>query len=205
VWTQADEVKTAITLLGKLLDHPAAAQRYAARFDALIGEVDEILRRQQRQRPRVLYFNPRTLSRPHEIAEWWIHTAGGESVTADRRNGAHGFGLEQLLAWDPDILIVSTAQEVASVRKDPRFARLKAVRSGRILSAPCGAHSWGNRTSEQPLMVLWAAKQFHPEAFSGVDLTERTQSFYRDLYGVSLSVVQVEEILAGGPSASSRR
>ncbi|MCW4454859.1 ABC transporter substrate-binding protein [Flavobacterium sp. MXW15] len=201
-WSQPDEVKTAITLLGGLLDNPAAAERYVARFDALVGEVETALHAQPLPRPRVLYFNPKTLSRPHLIAEWWIRTGGGDSVTADRGAHAGAFGLEQLLAWDPDILIVSGSEELESVHRDRRFARLRAVRTGRVLVAPCGAHSWGNRTAEQPLMALWAAHQFHPQAVRHIDLVERTRDFYRDLFGVALSRAQAGEILAGGPQAA---
>lgn len=197
-WAEPGDVKTAIALLGELFGNPAAAQRYAARFDGTIGEVERLLRQAQPPRPRVLYFGPRTLSRPHPIADWWIQAAGGTSVTAGLPgNGA--FNLEQLLAWDPDILIVSNPDEAASVLADPRFAPLKAVRARRVLVTPCGAHLWGNRTAEQPLTVLWAAKQFHPQVFAGIDLVERTRSFYRDLFGARLSRAQVAEILAGGP------
>ncbi|MGB3393473.1 MAG: ABC transporter substrate-binding protein [Stenotrophomonas sp.] len=198
-WAEPDEVKTAITLLGELFGNPAAARRYGTRFDGTVGEVERLLRQAQPARPRVLYFNPRTLSRPHPIADWWIEAAGGTSISAGLPgNGA--FNLETLLAWDPDILIVSSPAEAASVLADPRFARLKAVRARRVLATPCGAHIWGNRSAEQPLAVLWAAKQFHPQVFAGIDLVERTQSFYRDLFGVPLSRAQVAEILAGGPS-----
>lgn len=197
-WADPDEVKTAIALLGELFGNPGAAQRYAMRFDRTVGEVERLLRQAKPPRPRVLYFNPRMLSRPHPIADWWIQAGGGTSVTAGLP-GNGTFNLETLLAWDPDILIVSTPEEVAGVLTDPRFSRLKAVRARRVLVTPCGAHIWGNRTAEQPLTVLWAAKQFHPDTFAGIDLVERTRSFYRDLFGTQLTRMQVAEILAGGP------
>lgn len=201
-WDKPEQVKSAITLLGNLLGRPALAQRYNTRFNALTSEVTRILQQTRPSQPRVLYFNPRTLSRPHPIADWWIHAAGGRSVTASMAgNGA--FNLETLLAWDPDILIVSSQDEAGRVLSDPRFAPLKAVRTRRVLVTPCGAHIWGNRTAEQPLTVLWAAKKFHPQAFAEIDLIERTQSFYRDLFGTSLTRAQIAEILAGGPSRSA--
>lgn len=213
VWAEPDDVKRAIGLLGDLLDEGPAARRYVAYFDALTAEVDQHLGQnlgqRPRARPRVLYFSPRTLSRPHPIAEWWIRAAGGDSVTAAHAGAAsYSFGLEQLLAWDPDILIVPSPEDVAAVRRDPRFAQLAAVRRGRVHSVPSGAHTWGNRTSEQPLTVLWAARLFHPDAFADVDVTGRVQGFYRDLYGAALSRAEVERILSGGappPSANPSR
>jgi len=199
-WTEPGEIKAAIALLAGVLGNPEAARRYAAYFDTLLDDIARSLRDASPVRPRVLYFNPRSMSRPHAIADWWIEAAGGISVTAGRGSGAGSFGLEQLLAWDPDVLIVSSPAEVASVRSDPRFAPLRAVRTGRVLATPCGAHIWGNRTAEQPLTVLWAATQFHPDVFAHINLGEHVQAFYQDVFQTPLSPDQIADILAGGPS-----
>ncbi|WP_082823649.1 MULTISPECIES: ABC transporter substrate-binding protein [unclassified Rhodanobacter] len=199
-WRQPEDVKVVVNLLGDLLERPVAAARYTARFDSLLDEVGDRLRGKNIRRPSVLYFSPKTLTQPHLIVEWWIRAAGGESVTDNhRRTESYSFGMEQLLAWNPQFLIVSSPEEAVGVRTDPRFAKLRAVREGHVLIAPCGAHTWGNRTSEQPLMVLWAAQQFHPSLFTDVDMIERSQRFYREIYGTTLTHAQVAEILAGGP------
>lgn len=199
-WRKPEDVKAVVHLLGQLFNKPEAAARYAARFDEILGRVDSALQRNAPKRPRVLYFSPATLRQPHLIAEWWIRAAGGDSVTDDgRQMETRSFTLEQLLAWDPDFLIVSGREEAAAVLQDPRFAGLKAVHSGSVLVAPCGAHTWSNRTSEQPLTVLWAATRFHPRIFAHVSIQQETQRFYSDLFGIDLSAAQVDEILAGGP------
>lgn len=201
-WRKPEDVKSAVGLLGQLFNKPEAAARYAARFDEILGRVDAALRRGAPKRPRVLYFSPSTLRQPHLIAEWWIRAAGGDSVTNDgRQMETLSFTLEQLLAWDPDFLIVSGQEEAETVLRDSRFSGLKAVRSGNVLVAPCGAHTWSNRTSEQPLTVLWAATKFHPRIFADVSIQQETRRFYRDLFGIDLSAAQVDEILAGGPRA----
>lgn len=202
-WRQPEDVKAAVRLLGELLHREQAAARYAAYFDAVQARVATTLRQKPSARPRVLYFSPATLTQPHLVAEWWIRAAGGESVTDDGRAfESRGFTLEQLLVWNPDILIVSGQEDVERMHQDPRFASLKAVRAGRVLVTPCGAHTWGNRTAEQPLTVLWAAKHFHPEAFADLDLVAETRAFYRDLFGTELTAAQAREILDGGPRAA---
>lgn len=201
-WRQPEEVKAAVRLLGQLFDKPQAAERYTARFDSILTKVSERLHRNVPKRPRVLYLNPNTLTQPHLVAEWWIGIAGGESVTDNGRSmESRSFTMEQLLVWDPDILIVASGEESTAIRREPRFAGLKAVLTGRILVAPCGAHTWGNRTAEQPLTILWAAKQFHPALFADINLTAETQRFYRDIFNTHLSTLQVEDILTGGPRA----
>jgi iron complex transport system substrate-binding protein len=204
-WREPYEIKRAITLLGELLARPHEARRYAEYFDTRLAYTAQRLKSAATplQRPRVLYFSPATLSQPHQVAEWWIRLAGGDSVTDDgRQTESRSFTIEQLHAWNPDILIVSSRAEAAALRHEPRYAGLAAVQRGRILITPCGAHTWGNRSAEQPLTVLWAAKHFHPALFHDLDLVAETQRFYREHFRTALSFAQVREILDGGPVAS---
>lgn len=201
-WTRPEEVKAAVRLLGQLYSRPEAADRYVERFDTILANVTARLQQSRPPSPRVLYFNPTTLTQPHLVVEWWIRAAGGESVTDDGRSiESRSFTMEQLLAWDPDFLIVVSREDAEILLQEPRFAGLTAVRNRHLLVAPCAAHTWGNRTAEQPLTVLWAAKQFHPSLFGNVDLMAETKHFYQDIFGVNLSPAQIEEILTGGPRA----
>lgn len=205
-WTRPEQVKAAVRLLGQLYARPDAADRYVERFDHILATVAARLQRSKPVRPRVLYFNPATLTQPHLVVEWWIRAAGGESVTDDGRSiEARSFTMEQLLDWDPDFLIVVSREDAEMLVREPRFAGLSAVRNRHLLVAPCAAHTWANRTAEQPLTVLWAASQFHPSLFDDIDLAAETARFYRDIFGVELSPEQIGEILAGGPAANSVR
>lgn len=199
--TTAEDVKTAVGLMGRVLDRQELAAQYARRFDAILAMVSSRLAQGQERRPRVLYFQPATLTQPHLIAEWWIPAAGGESLTSDGRTmEARSFTLEQLMAWDPELIIVPGGSDVQTLQQDERFSGLSAVRNHKVLVAPCGAHLWSHRTSELPLAVLWAAKNFHPALFADVDVASEAGRFYREQYGISLSDEQVREIL-GGSSA----
>lgn len=199
-WRQPDDVKRAVYLLGQLFYKQEAAMRYSRYFDTIMARVAQKVRQNSSARPSVLFFSPSTLTQPHLVAEWWIQSAGGKSVTNDGRSvESRSFTMEQLLKWNPDIMIVSSHEEANAVRREPRFSGLKAVRAGRVLVAPCGAHTWGNRTAEQPLTVLWAAQQFYPKLFADVDLASETRKFYRDFFGVAISALQASEILTGGP------
>jgi iron complex transport system substrate-binding protein len=175
---------------------PGRAAVYTAFFDATIARVAEAVA--GAPKPRVLYLQPDTLTQPRLIAEWWIPAAGGTSVTADgRRAESRTFTLEQVLVWDPDILLVTEPKAVAYVNRHPVLGRLRAVREGRVHVVPVGAHTWSNRTSEQPLTVLWAAATFHPERMGWMDLAAETHRFYREIFGHALSDAQVAEILSG--------
>lgn len=198
-WRQPEDVKAVIRLLGELLGRREAAETYCRYFDETLGKVaakvDSI---PQDQRPRVLYASLARLTQPHLIAEWWIAKAGGRSVTDDGRNvESLTFSIEQLLAWNPEVMILANRDEIAAAYADPRLAELSAVRNHRIFSVPLGTHVWGNRTIEQPLTVLWAAGLFHPDLFQDLPVRREMTDFYARFVGLSLSSDDIERILAG--------
>lgn len=198
-WREPEDVKACMTLLGEVFGKPEIALRYRRYFDDTLARVNAALRPvAAAARPSVLYLQPDNLTQPRLIAEWWIPAAGGNSVTNDGRKAeSRSFSLEQVMLWDPDILIVTAPKDVAFVNSDRVFKQLKAVKQGRVYIVPVGAHTWANRTAEQPLTVLWAAKTFHPELFKTLDLAAETKSFYREFFGFALSDAQVDEILSG--------
>lgn len=198
-WREAEDVKPCMTVLGQVFGKPEVAQRYGAWFDGTVARVQEGLRGvPAEQRPKVLYLQPETLSQPRLIAEWWIPAAGGISVTDDKRKTeTRTFTMEQVLLWNPDILLLASPEGLERVRKDPTFAGLKAVKSGQMHLVPVGAHTWSNRTAEQPLTVLWGAKTFHPQRFASLDIGAETRRFYRDYFGYTLNDAQLAEILSG--------
>ena len=100
------------------------------------------------QRPRVLYLQPETMTQPRLIAEWWIPAAGGISVTDDKRKTeTRTFTMEQVLLWNPDILLLASPEGLERVRKDPAFAGLKAVKAGQV---------FGNIESVKAVSELYA-------------------------------------------------
>ena len=188
-----------MALLGDVLQKPEAAARYRRYFDDTLGRVAASLRAvPAAARPRVLYLHPETLTQPRLIAECWIPAAGGISVTHDGRTAeSRSFTLEQVILWDPDVLIVTGPKDVAPVAADRTLKQLRAVRQRRVYVVPVGAHTWANRTAEQPLTMLWAAKTFHPERLPALDLPSEVKAFYREFFGHELTPAQVAEILSG--------
>ena len=195
-WQKPEDVKACMAVLGEVFAKPDRARAYTAYFDRTIARVAAAV--QGAEKPRVLYLQPDTLTQPRLIAEWWIPAAGGTSVSDDGRSTeSRTFTLEQVVLWDPDILIVTDPRDVAYVRNHAVLGKLKAARAGKVFVVPVGAHTWSNRTAEQPLTVLWAASVFHPERMKSVDLVAETRFFYRDIFGHALSDAQLGEILSG--------
>jgi iron complex transport system substrate-binding protein len=198
-WVDAEDVKKLMTLMGDIYDRKDAAQEYVQFFDTTIQRVDaRVAQIPADQRPKVLYFQYSSLTVPHKIGDWWITKAGGKSVTdAPRQTETLKIEPEQILRWNPDIMIVATPSEIDAVYNDTRLSTVNAVRNKRVYITPMGAHIWSHRGIETPLTVLWAAKLFYPEKFADLDLEQETTAFYQKFFGYTLVPEQVKEILSG--------
>lgn len=198
-WGSAPDVQANVRLLGCVLDRTARAEEYLRYFDDTTQRVRRALEGlPPSARPKVLYFSPRSMSTPLLIANWWIEEAGGRSVTAGLGQGGNvQYTHETLLMWNPDVLIVQAPEQVEEVYRDERFSGLAAVRQRRVHVTPMGAHSWGQRTVEQPLTVLWAAGLLHPARFPARDLEAEIRAFYRRFFGYALSDEQIRALLEG--------
>lgn len=195
-----EEAKDAVTLLSDLFGTPEAGPRYTEFFDKTLAGVSEKLASvPEDQRPRALYINPKTMSQPHLVAEWWMKAGGARSVTDDgRTTETLALTTEFVLGTDPDVIIVADPKDIDALKSDATLSQLRAVKEGRILVTPVGAHVWGNRTSEQPLTVLWLATQLYPDRFSQDDLRAAVHGYYKDFFGTDLTDEQIGAILAAG-------
>lgn len=195
-----DQAKDAVALLADLFATPEVAPRYADFFDKTLADVSERLAAvPDEARPRSLYISPKNMTQPHLIAEWWMKAAGARSVTDDgRTTETLSLTTEAVLGADPDVIIVADPKDVATLKADANLSQLRAVQEGRILVTPVGAHIWGNRTSEQPLTVLWAASKLHPELFPEDELRTTVHGFYDEFFGVDLTGDQISAILGAG-------
>ena len=135
-------------LLGGILDRREAAEARAVAAERLLAEASEaatLLR--ARGRPRVLYARgPRGLETglAGSINTEIIEFAGAENV-AGGDAGGRGLGqvsAEQVLVWDPDLIIATDRRFAAAARTDPVWSGLRAVRAGRIVVAPTVPHGW---------------------------------------------------------------
>lgn len=200
-WNEPEDVKETMTLVGKVLNQEEKAKEYNKYFDTTLEKVSKkVSTIPEEQKTRVLYANIESMSAPHEISDWWIEKAGGTSVVKpERTDPKMAISMELLLKWDPQIMVVSTPQDVKLVGDDARYNKISAVANKQVYPTPMGAHVWAHRTAEQPLMLMWAAKTFHPEVFKDLDLEQEIIDYYETFYGKTLNKAEVKEILAGGP------
>lgn len=123
---------------------------------------------------------------------------GLANVAAETRGGLATVSMEQVLRWDPEVIITIDQAFAASVRSNPLWQGVRAVREGRVHLSPKLPFGWVdfppgvNRLAG----LWWLGKAVYPERFPE-DLKPITREFYQRFYQVALSDAQLERVLAG--------
>jgi iron complex transport system substrate-binding protein len=179
-------LKTTVRLTGQVLGAKEAevAEDYIRYFDRNIRRIRSVTDRlAASERPTVLHTASAgvlTVDGRDSVIDDWITIAGGRNA-ADVVGLGRPVTLEQIAAWDPDVIIVGTAPNQESrqaILDDPRWREIKAVKTGKVLVNPTGAYLWDRHSAEAALQVLWAAKMLHPELFPDLDIKRETSYFY---------------------------
>lgn len=196
-WDKPEDVKKCITLLGEALNKQDVAADYLAYFDKTISKAQDLTKNLKNEdKKKVVYGSITTLTQPHLIAEWWIPMAGGISMTNNgRTTQSLTYSLEDLLKWNPDVMILSDPSIKKDVLADSRLANIPAVKNKQIFAVPTVAHVWGNRTTEQPMTILWTINKLYPNLLTTEDLAKEISYFYSLFFKYNLSDAQIKDII----------
>jgi iron complex transport system substrate-binding protein len=130
-----------------------------------------------------------------------IERAGGRNVAdaQDQRRGIAKVSPEQVLVWNPDVIVTWDRNFHARIVKgrDPFWQGIKAVQDGRVHLAPTAPFGWIDRPpSVNRLIGLpWLANLFHGSRFP-FDAREDTRSFYKLFYHVDVTDADLETLIA---------
>ena len=113
---------------------------------------------------------------------------------------------EQLLAWDPDVIVVngepkadksgnSAAEDILS---NPDYASLKAVQDQKVYGTPNAPFSWVDRPAGPNRLIgmRWFSALIYPE-YIKCDINEEIHKFFDLFYHVDLFDEQLENVLKG--------
>ncbi|WP_366655532.1 ABC transporter substrate-binding protein [Fodinicurvata sp. EGI_FJ10296] len=152
--------------------------------------------------PTVLYFN-RFLSDlrvagSETYNDFYIGLAGGANPAADAGSGWLTVDQEQVLAWDPDVILLNGFESDLSpqdVYDHPVLSNLTAAAERRVYQMPLGGYRWDPPNQESPLTWMWLAEILHPDLDPDWTLRSEIIDAYQMLYGATLTQSQIDGIL----------
>jgi iron complex transport system substrate-binding protein len=207
VYVNADSVwdwPDALALVGKLVGREARGRELQAMAKEMLGRVKAAVGALPKKKAPTVYYAEGIDGLATE-GRGSFHTELIEVVGAHNVHEgkviAHGYGmehvsLEQVMGYDPDVILVKENGFYDAIFKDPRWKTLRAVRERRVFLIPHQPFNWFDRPPSfmRVLGAQWLFSRLYPGRLA-VDLKAQTKAFYQSFLGVGIDDSQASELL----------
>lgn len=133
-----------------------------------------------------------------------LGAVGATNVAAAAgKGGLTQVSLEQILSWKPDTILAASGKFAASVKSDPLWKDLDAVKNNRVFVTPNLPFGWFDSPPgiNRLIGISWLEHLFYPKQFTG-DLKADVREFFTLFYQVDLTDDQLAMLLKGSGAQS---
>lgn len=198
-----DDYASGIEFFGKLIGREAKAKLLADHARKTLADVDRAVAAiPDKQRTRVYYAESADGLATECDASFHadaIKRAGGVIVhhcLLKTHMGMEKVSLEQIIEYDPDVIVANDPQFAPMAYADPRWASIKAVARHRILTVPHTPFNWIDRPPSVMRIagIQWLAGRLYPQVY-GANLGRELRDFHRLYLGIDPAVEDLDSWL----------
>ena len=197
-----------IEKLATVLDVPERGRDLAAYAKGVIdGLQAKIAAVPKDKRPQVYYARgPQGLTTglAGSINVEMIEFLGAVNVAGSEKGGLANVGLEQVVLWDPEVIVTNDPHFYREVWKLPVWSAVTAVRRKRVYLSPHLPFGWFDYPpgANRLIGLIWLSEILYPQLFQR-DLKREAAEFYRRFYHQAPTDVQLARLL-GEPGVAPR-
>lgn len=200
----------AYRFMGELLGEEEQAEKLASYAEKTFADIEK-MEVPEDKKVRIYYGNGEDSleTAPAGSAHGQIIDMVNAANVADLEMGEGSrvqISAEQLLAWDPDVIVVngepkadmSGASAAETILANPDYASLKAVQNQQVYGTPNAPFSWMDRPMgpNRIVGIRWLSGLIYPE-YLNYNVDEEVKEFFDLFYHVQLTDEQLENIYSG--------
>ncbi len=186
--------------LGKLLNREAEAEKLALFAEEAISIAKD--KKAQITNPVTVYYSSAVdgldaISKGNFHAEV-IELVGGENVVPKSKgSGANIISSETLLAYNPEVILLSNNNEIETITTDIIYQSLDAVKNGKVFLLPVAPYPWIDSppSVNRIIGIYYLGTILYPELYSDINLEEKVKEFYSLYYKYELTDAEVAELI----------
>lgn len=184
-----EKLKEAIRITGQMLgpNTAARAEVWVAYYDSVLDAVETATAELESQ-PTVLFVGtePLRIASGEMLQTYIVEAAGGASVSRELAGYWNDVNLEQIVLWDPDVIVTSPYGVAPDAMTDSvEWQAVNAVQNGQVYAMPSYVAPWDTPIPESVLGVIWMAETLYPDQVE-LDCASETAYFYRTFYNYEL-------------------
>jgi iron complex transport system substrate-binding protein len=193
-----ESTATTLRALGKLMGNEGQAEKLAAWYERELADAKQ---RASRAKEHPLVYYARGVSGLQTGGKGSINVEildflGVRNAAAEARAGLATVAFEQVLLWDPEVILTTDPNYWRSVWTDQRWRSVKAVAAKRVYLSPNLPFGWFDFPpgANRLLGVWWAGKLLYPKEFD-LDLRAKVAEFHRLFYHREPTAAQLDALL----------
>ncbi len=205
--THVEKVDESILFIGEVIGAKDNAQKLVDFNDKYLDEVHKKSAQLSDKDKKTVYYaegNDGLKTNPSgSVHGQLIDLVGGKNVANSSSQGNTSSGvqvsIEQVIKWNPDIIITTDPDFYAKVYNDSSWSSINAVKNHEVYLSPQSPFKWFDRPVGANIIigVPWTAKVIYPDKYTDIDMVSVTKEFYSNFYHYDLSDEQAKEILLG--------
>jgi iron complex transport system substrate-binding protein len=129
-----------------------------------------------------------------------IDTVGGDNVAdveQSAKGGASDISMEQLMLWQPDVIIFTPGSIYSDIETREEWQGLEAVKNKKVYEIPGNPYSWMGQppSVNRVIGIKWLGNLLYPDVFQ-YDMKKETKEFYQLFYHCDVTDEQIDQLLA---------
>lgn len=184
-----EDMKKTLELIGVAAGNKAHTDKVVAAMSATEQKI--AARVKGKPTPKVYYATSNLLRSVSGdlLQNEMIALAGGKNVSEDTKGFFISVSREQLVAWNPEIIIGSDRLPPKEITRidSPEFYNLAARNNKQIYRVPTDTY-WDFPSPLAIAGVLWMSNKIHPEVYQQIDVQQEINSLYDTIFGENFSI-----------------
>jgi iron complex transport system substrate-binding protein len=201
-----ESTPASLRALGRLMGNERSAEELAAWYE---NELKDARSRAARSKIKPLVYYGRGTAGLQTGGRGSINVEvleflGARNAAAEARAGLVTVPFEQVILWNPEVILTTDPNFWRSAWSDPRWRAVEAVSRKQLYLSPHLPFGWFDFPpgANRLLGIWWAGKLLHPDTFD-VDLRAKAREFYRRFYHRTPTEMQLDALL-GEPGVLPR-
>lgn len=133
-------------------------------------------------------------------SEYWLNATGAENVAAEL-SGLKPVDMEQIIAWDPEIIYFANSQNALpsdlynNTIPGYDWSQVTAVKNKQVYIFPYATYMSYAPSLEDGLVLQWMAQINHPDLFKDLDMEEETSYFFKEFFNYTATDEDIKGFL----------
>ncbi|KXS56014.1 MAG: hypothetical protein AMR96_05015 [Candidatus Adiutrix intracellularis] len=189
--------------MGKAFNRKERGEALAAYAEEALAKVKAVVSKLNKSQKPTIYFGQEadglsTVCRnsPRSLTLELAGSLNVHNCLSGMKNSVLHITFEQLLAYDPDIILIDNPKLAANIPRHPLWSHLRAVQAGQVYLVPRGPFSWLERPATYMRLIglQWLTGILHPNIYP-IDIKAETKKFMRLFFQLEMTNEDVEELL----------